>query len=328
MHRLLERQVRKHFGDLDRVPDDMQPLLDAVDAAYQANDDDRELMERSMDLVSKELLQRNDALTKQITETEEAMAKLQDSESRLLEALQQVQELNVARANFINAAAHELSTPLTPLKLQVQVFKNRYANDPDVQQRRNVEILERNVERLTHLVKDLLDSAKLQTDRLDVQEEEVDLGALVSGSVGAFGSLAGDVGVELVLDKVPFVPVRCDPTRIGQVLDNLITNALKFTPAGGHVRITVQQGEDQAKVSVKDDGRGLSQRGIAKLFAPFSQVHEGDHPTAPGTGLGLYICKGLVQRSGGRIWAESPGLGKGATFSFTLPLLEAHAEEE
>lgn len=328
MHRLLERQIRKHFGGIENVPEDMRPLLDAVDSAYSASDQDRQLMERSMDLVSNELVQRNDDLTRQIAETQVAMEKLQDSESRLLEALQQVQELNVARSNFINAAAHELSTPLTPLRLQVKLFKDRFANDPDVQQRRNVEILERNVDRLNHLVKDLLDSAKLQTDRLEVHEEEVDLSALVSGSVTAFASLADDVGVKLTMGEAPFIPVRCDPTRIGQVVDNFLTNALKFTSAGGHVTVSIEQTGGEAKVIVKDDGRGISKRGIGKLFAPFSQVHEGNHPIGPGTGLGLYICKGLVQRSGGRIWAESEGLGKGSTFGFTLPLVAAEAEEE
>lgn len=320
MHPLLERQLRRHFGAVSEVPDDLKPFLEAIDAAYEASDTDRTLMERSLDLASSELVERNAALEKENEEKEKAMKALQEGEEALREALERVQQMDAARASFINAAAHELGTPLTPLKLQLQVVKNRLERQPDEAQRRSVEILERNVERLTHLVSDLLDSAKLQSNRLETLEREIDLSTIVKGAVNTFQPLAEEVGVTLTIDANGFLPVWCDPNRIGQVIDNLLSNALKFTPKDGTVHVQLSHDDRYCKVEVTDSGRGISKEGLAKLFASFSQVHEGAHTANTGTGLGLYICKGLIERTGGRIWGASEGVGKGSTFAFTLPL--------
>lgn len=314
MHPLLRRQLRRCNIEPTK---DLQPLLDAISDAYESADQDREMVDRSMELVSNELMQRNESLAKEIKEKERAMESLQSSERALIEAVTQLKKMDKERAAFINAAAHELGTPLTPLKLQVRLVRDATGKRHDD----SVDILERNVERLTHLVRDLLDSSKLQSGNLDMQMETADLAALVRGAVSSFQPVAEQVGVELRTSELEFMEVHCDIIRTSQVLDNLLSNALKCTKAGA-VEVSANREGDRAFVSVRDTGIGISPQDMQKLFEPFSQVGKMASTSGSGTGLGLHICKGIIERSGGEIWAESAGLGEGSTFSFTLPLVE------
>jgi len=122
-------------------------------------------------------------------------------------------------------------------------------------------------------------------------------------------------------------PVRADPVRIGQVLTNLVANAVKFTPRDGHVTVRLANEGQQVRIDVADEGRGLEPAEIARLFQPFTQVHDRAalDPADRGTGLGLFISKGIAQQHGGRIDCASPGRGKGSTFTLWLPRLAAAA---
>ncbi|MES2154386.1 MAG: ATP-binding protein [bacterium] len=247
------------------------------------------------------------------------------AEAELKAAYQQLQEVDRARIQFINTAAHELGTPLTPIKLQVEMVKNRLDAHAEPQQRKSVEILERNVSRLSHLVKDLLDSARLQTGQLQVVPQTLDIHQEAERAVEAYRQPAAAAGVRLTLAPGRPMAILADVRRIGQVLDNLLSNAVKFTPHGGAVRVDVERTGSFARVSVRDGGIGLRPDAIAKLFQPFSQVHDTMQITQPGTGLGLYISKGIVEALGGDVGCTSPGLGKGSTFWFTLRLADQTA---
>lgn len=315
MHKLLERQLKRHFGSLDKVPAGLLPFLEMVDESYRSNDDDRALLERSLEISSEELVRRNIALVQRESELKCANARLEN--------------LNSFRTRFINTAAHELGTPLTPMKLQLYMLRKSLERNPALSPAdlKGLETLARNTERLAALVKDILDAAKLQADRLALSLGDVDVAAALEEAAEAFRAASDHAGIRIEVDVGPDLVAQGDPGRLAQVLMNLLGNAIKFTPPGGLVRLAASREGDHVLVSVADSGAGISRENIDRLFQPFSQVHDLGDASKGGTGLGLYVCKGIVEASGGRIWCESKGPDQGATFLFTLPLPSARPAE-
>jgi signal transduction histidine kinase len=144
--------------------------------------------------------------------------------------------------------------------------------------------------------------------------------AQVQQALDSFVDVARQNGIELAAKLEPDLQVLGDPKRLQQIMYNLLGNAFKFTEKGGHIVVEVRREGDQALVSVRDSGAGMQPDDLTRLFEPFSQVHDVMEKTNAGTGLGLYICRGIVEGHGGRIWAESDGRGKGSRFAFTIPL--------
>lgn len=231
--------------------------------------------------------------------------------------LARLREMDRFKSDFINSAAHELNTPLTPLKIQLHLLKQRLPATM-VSERRSVDLVDRNLERLSSLVGDMLDVARLQSGRMRMEPNQADLARLVHEAADTFTETATMRHVKLVVDApVPVMSVL-DAKRISQVVYNLVSNALKFTPAGGEVKLVARVAGDEVEVSVQDTGAGLDKQQIERLFQPFAQFHR-DKIDAPGTGLGLYISKGIVERHGGTIVCESAGPGRGSRFFFHLP---------
>lgn len=245
----------------------------------------------------------------------EAARALADAQLRELEKLR---ELDRFKTELLNSAAHELNTPLTPIKLQLELMQQRAAALPE-DQRKALGVVRRNVERLGALVQDILEAARLQAGRLEVRPERFDLNAAAREAVEAFEAPLLDAGLEVAVLADGPLPVVGDPRRVHQVLLNLLSNAWKFTPRGGRVVVQTAARGDFAELAVRDTGIGIRPEDLGKLFQPFSQIQQADHKTA-GTGLGLFICKGILELHGGRIWAESDGPGRGTTFLFALPL--------
>jgi signal transduction histidine kinase len=234
--------------------------------------------------------------------------------------LQRLRELNEMRIQFINTAAHEFATPLTPLRLQTDLLLHERLGPLTDKQRRSLEILDRNMERLGQLVRDVLDVSRIEAGRFHVNLEPVDLAKIARQTVEGFLDTATQHGLALAYEGPGSAMVEGDPDRLTQVFVNLLTNAVKFSKAGGRVRVALATNDNNAHVVVQDSGQGIAPEKIASLFQPFSQVHDTSQETRAGTGLGLSICQGIIAQHGGRIWAESGGLGKGAQFSFLLPL--------
>lgn len=251
----------------------------------------------------------------------------QQEESQKAE-LEQLREIDQVKTLFINTAAHELRTPLTPIKVQLHLLRSGGLEALSERQRHAVDVLERNIDRLGHLVEDILEGARLQAGRLKVDRRPVSLDVVVREAVESFSEPARAAGVVLEerLDSGLVVPA--DPKRVIQVLFNLLSNALKFTPKGGRIVVETGRVGDSAFVRVTDTGAGLTTEQAARLFKPFSQVHDPMKTVRGGTGLGLYISRSLVGLHRGRIWCESPGPGKGSTFTFTLPLKAEEGEIE
>jgi signal transduction histidine kinase len=170
---------------------------------------------------------------------------------------------------------------------------------------------------MKHLVGDLLDLASIDAGKLAVKPAVCDVSSVISASIRDVVSAAKAAGVDLVDDQLPALPPAwVDADRLGQVLVNLITNATKFTPRGGRVRVRCAPvDKTEIVVAVEDSGRGIAPQDLERIFDHFWQAED---TAALGSGLGLAICKSIVELSGGRIWAQST-LGVGTTVYFTLP---------
>lgn len=230
-----------------------------------------------------------------------------------------LRDLDLLKTQLINTASHELRTPLTPIALQLALLQSADFGPLNERQRKAVQVLDRNTQRLNLLVQDMLDVARLQGGRLVVQRDPMDLAPVLREAHESFQEAArrADVALDLALEGD--LTLEADGQRVSQVLYNLLANALKFTPAGGRVAVAARRAGSEVVVEVCDTGVGLAQDQIARLFQPFSQVHDPTQRTRGGTGLGLYISRGIVEQHGGRIWAASDGPGKGAAFAFALP---------
>ena len=215
---------------------------------------------------------------------------------------------------------HELRAPLTAVRCALELMRD--GGDPAT----DAEVLEialRNVERLAGLIDDILETSQLQTGRLPLSARPLDSGDAARDAVTALLPWADRKGVRLAVVRESDLPaIAADPKRLTQVMTNLISNALKFTPAGGRVEVSVRRGRRDRAGSVvfcvRDTGPGISKEEQGRLFRYFSQGEAGK-AAGGGTGLGLAIARAMVELMGGSMWLESEP-GRGAGFYFTLPV--------
>ena len=232
-----------------------------------------------------------------------------------------LEEVEKLRSEFLGIVSHELRTPLTAIKGSAATVLGSQRPISTDEYTEFFSIIDEQADRLRDLVDNLLDMTRIEGGSLTVNPEPIDLGKLLDEVRSNF---AGNGGNQEFLINLPndLPPVSGDHRRISQVLTNLTGNAAKFSPANEPITVDVEFDEVHATVRVHDLGRGIPKDKIHELFRKFSRVHDEGARNLSGSGLGLAICKGIVEAHGGRIWVESPGVGQGSTFSFTLPLAE------
>lgn len=245
--------------------------------------------------------------------TERSLA--EEQEMRLREAAEQ----NRFKTRFLNNAAHELATPLTPLIMQAHLLRRHHEETGDALSLERIDILQRNLQRLKSLVDDILDAARLQAGRLPTKKQEMRLDDFVAEQVGSFRPWAEEKNIRMTTDIRGPLYCEADPGRIHQLVSNLLSNAVKYTPGGGAIHVEAKMDAQRCTVTITDTGIGFDPALRDRLFQPFSQLHDPQQATASSTGLGLYICHGIVADHGGTIEGHSTGPGEGATFRFTLP---------
>jgi signal transduction histidine kinase/HAMP domain-containing protein len=241
---------------------------------------------------------------------------------------EQVKALDRSKSEFLSIASHEVRTPLTVIKSSLDVLVANKAFTYTTDQRQLIAFCQQSVERLIQLVKDILDVSKIEAGVLQIQFIPTSLNELVTKCLFWVPQLPGGQGIE-VEARLPSEPamVSADPGRIMQVLENLISNALKFSKPGGKVTIELVEHESEYEIVVSDQGKGIAAEHLERIFGKFYQVEESATREQGGTGLGLAICKGIIQAHKGRIWAESE-LGKGSRFHFTLARFQDGADPQ
>lgn len=246
----------------------------------------------------------------------EAQARTAQEAATEVALLKTVQE---TRQAFVNIVAHEIANPLTPLVLQVDLLEMKELGPLTEGQRRAVTVIRRNVDRISNLLQDVLDISRYQSGKLRLAKHALDLAELSAEAVDTYSAVAAKAGVDLTVRVTGPLPVLADPRRMTQVLMNLISNAVKYTPPGGRVIVETRAVNGEAVLEVRDTGTGLTPEQRARLFEPFSQVHDAK-AQKPGTGLGLVVCKNILEAHEGRIWCASDGPGRGSTFGIGMHL--------
>jgi PAS domain S-box-containing protein len=239
------------------------------------------------------------------------------TERRRLEELERSSRM---MSQFLAMLAHELRNPLAPMRNAVTLMQLEHTTSPALRSARD--IIDRQLTHVTRLVDDLLDIGRLTTGKIALRIERVSVADLVSRSIETARPLLDARRHTLEVD-VPAQPVhvRADPTRLSQILQNLLVNAAKYTPDHGHIRVSGTAANGFVTVAVADNGRGIASQELGRIFELFAQ---GDHgtPNDSGLGVGLTLARSLAELHGGRLDAESAGPGQGSTFLLRLPVAD------
>ncbi len=231
--------------------------------------------------------------------------------------------------NFYHTVSHELKTPLTATREFVSIVLDGLAGPLNDTQREYLNIAKESCNRLGVCINDLMDATRLETGKLTLDIKPRSLDALVRETVTVMGPVAARKQIRLCGETQPDLPAfSFDKNRLMQVVGNLVNNALKFTPAGGVVTITAEEAADNLgyfRVCVEDNGPGIPAADLENIFERLYQVDTPQQSSQQGVGLGLYICRELVESHGGKIWVESE-LGRGSTFCFIIPCSQSTAK--
>ncbi|HUD44190.1 MAG TPA: GAF domain-containing sensor histidine kinase [Patescibacteria group bacterium] len=250
---------------------------------------------------------------------------VQDSNEKL-------KELDRLKDDFVSLASHELRTPMTAIKSYIWMALDGRGGVLSEKLKYYLTRSYMSTDRLINLVNDMLNISRIESGRLTVQMDSVDLYKLAGQIVDEVKPRSDEVGVSVILDPLtsPLPPVLADADKIEEVFINLLGNSLKFTPKGGNVHIHLAQTGDMVEAKVIDNGNGIEPADLPKLFQKFAMIAGSYTANQPvqGTGLGLYICKALIDLHKGTISAASEGHRKGATFTFSLKVFHEEDKEK
>jgi PAS domain S-box-containing protein len=252
-------------------------------------------------------------------ERADVLARLDELNGTLARQVEALRLSDQVKSDFVSSVSHELRTPLASILGYLEILTSEEVGELTDLQSEFLDIIETNSHRLLTLIDDLLTLAGLENGKLAMRLEAFDLSELVHGGIQAERPALAERGLEIDL-QLPADPVQinADTHRLGQVVDNLLANAIKFTPAGGRISVRLTEAEGLAELVVEDSGIGISPDDVGNLFERFFRAGSATEQAIPGTGLGLAISKGIVEAHGGAI-AVTSELGHGSTFTVLLP---------
>jgi signal transduction histidine kinase len=233
----------------------------------------------------------------------------------------EAEQANRTKSEFLATMSHELRTPLNAIIGYSQMLQESNFGNMSEKQQRFASHISTSGKHLLELINDILDLSKVEAGKMDLYMETFDVNEVIKNVYNIIDPLAVKKNIELNFEIDQDISIYADKIRFKQIFYNLMSNAIKFTPNGGHVTVDISVNESFLKISVIDDGIGISKDKQIKLFTPFYQADSSTARTYQGTGLGLSIVKKIVELHGGTISVESEE-GKGSNFSFTLPFLK------
>jgi len=251
---------------------------------------------------------------------QELEERVKERTRELAKANEELRRLNKVKSDFVSAVSHELRTPLTSIKGYASILATGKLGPTTKDQQERLAKIDHHTNYLTALISDLLDIARIESGRVGMEFKEVDLGRVIEGVAELVAlqvkekEIALEIQVPARLTKIP-----ADHRYLERVFINLLSNALKFTPAQGTIRVTATRVDDHLAVSVQDTGLGIAPHDLPKIFDEFYRADNPVNRERKGTGLGLSLVKRIVEAHGGQIQVEST-VGQGTTFTFTLPL--------
>lgn len=255
--------------------------------------------------------------------TEDELEQLGKTLNQMAQSLDKLdlkhKQLEKAKTEFLSITSHELRSPMTPMKAQLQMLIKEYFGKLNEEQKKSLNIILKNADRLDKIIVDFLDISRLEAARLKFDFRKIDLTKTVNDTVEYMKAfdVAKKIKIVTKIDKLPII--EADSDRFSQILRNLIGNAIKFSPVSGQINVKVKLQGEMILCSVEDHGIGISAENQTRIFEPFFQVDKAFSRKKQGTGLGLAISRGIVKAQNGKIWIESME-GKGSIFYFTIPL--------
>jgi PAS domain S-box-containing protein len=280
-----------------------------------------------MDLSLSEVVLNNRRLftgiVRDISERKQADDQRAASLQRERQAREEAEKASRAKEEFLAVISHELRTPLTPILTWSRLLRSGKLDQAATE--RALEAIERAARSQAQLIEDLLDVSRITSGKLRLDVRPIQLQPVVEAAIESVrpGAEAKGLRLEIVLDRNAGV-VSGDPERLQQVVWNLLSNAIKFTPGGGRIQVRLQRVNSHVEIAISDTGQGITPEFLPHVFERFRQADSSSTRTHGGLGLGLAIVRHLVELHGGRVRAESPGLGIGATFLVELPLAILH----
>jgi len=256
---------------------------------------------------------------KDVSDKKKVEDDLKRSKNEMEKAYNNLKELDRLKTEFAAIATHEIGTPLSVVKSNIEMLLDDAFGDITDLQRERLRVVFRNVEYLVKLNKEMMDISRIDAGRLKLKKESCSIQEVVKETAQAMEPLAMDKNLNIAVQIGEDTPaINCDGDRVRQVLDNLLNNAIKFTPERGDIKLNVCSDENVVTISVSDNGLGIPEEGQIKIFERFYEIGDYLSHETGGGGLGLAIVKGIVEAHGGKVWVES-SLGVGSTFYFTLP---------
>ncbi len=298
---------------------DITARKQAEEALRRAYDE----METMVRARTAELTGANDALCTKIVEHERAEERLRQAATVLQQQAAQLAEVDRRKNEFLAMLAHELRNPLVPIQNAVHVLTLQTCTH-DVTFVWATDVIARQVEQLTHLVNELLDTARITHGRIQLRKEPMELGKILAQAVETTRPL-----LEAHQHQFHFAPphtptwLEADPARLAQIVGNLLNNAAKYTPKGGQIWLSAEREGHEAVVRVRDTGVGIAPAMLSKVFDLFMQENQSLDRSSGGLGLGLSLVRNLAELHGGTVHAYSAGLGEGSEFVVRLPALDA-----
>jgi len=301
--------------------DEIGDLARSFNQMVKQLEDSREELEDYSRTLEKKVEERTAKLRRNVRELSEArkatlniLEDINEAKKELEKANRELMAMDEMKSKFLGTASHELKTPLTAIKANVDFILSGREGPIPRNLRQYLSTVQRNTNRIQEIMEKMLDMARIKAGKIGLLVEKVNLLTAVKGYLREIKPIEKRLDIKI---KIPRgVYVQADKDRLHDIYINLLSNAFKFTPKGGEVRITARRDNDVVLAGVSDTGVGIPEDQCERVFDEFYQV---DRRRYGGTGLGLTIVKGIVEEHGGKIWVDSQ-VGKGSTFYFTVPL--------
>ncbi|MBI5574307.1 MAG: response regulator [Elusimicrobia bacterium] len=270
---------------------------------------------------------------KELLMTVEKTLEIQKLKSQLVS----MKEMDKLKDEFISIISHELKTPLMAISGAVEILSDQIKielerrgflrRQSDKEMQKLFEIVSRQTDKMKKLVNDLLDFAKMEAGFIEIKKSSCEINKLVNDAIKDIQPLADNKKIELTQEIYSSggICINCDYEMIKRVIINLLTNSIKYSPESGKISVWFEKTASEVEVGIEDNGMGISKENLAKVFDKFYRVDQSLARASGGFGLGLSICQKIVELHGGKIRAESEGLGKGSRFIFTLPIENVEA---
>jgi signal transduction histidine kinase len=304
--------------DLDSLAMGINMMIDDIHGQINEVEKNKDKLDEKI----KDLENNERAALNIMEDLHETTQELEKSQSIIEAKNIELEKLNDIKTGFLNITSHELRTPMSSIKGYTQMLLKQKLGEINEEQKSAIEVVLRNVDRLDHLIQDILDVSRLESGTMKFIQENAAVGRMMEEIAETMQFSAAQKDIKLNTEIEKSIPdLFIDQGRITQVVINLTNNAMKFSPKGSIINLKVRKEKDEVLFEVEDFGRGVPKDKQEKVFETFYQVDSGTDIKFGGAGLGLAISRGIVIAHGGRIWVESEGKpGKGSRFRFTLPV--------